>query len=266
MFTDETNVQQSKQAKFFAYGGLIVSAESIRGLSARIEKIRNDIGYKPEDVLKFDTNARPSQVTPEGAKVAKREVIKACIDANCRFIVTVVLHDVAKNQESQALIEQGANSVIAKFNGYLGVMDSHGAVIVDRLPSATEYGYLTAKFQKGLAMPGDTQVRLDRIALFASTCSGASHCSSAMDIVLGAFRFCINSPKNMTAAAEMMAAVTNLIWHTRDGDNIYAHERGLLFRPKTVKVASYKAEYDALLEWINQLLTKADAETPPTSA
>mgnify|MGYP001603206557 CR=1 FL=1 len=85
-----------------------------------------------------------------------------------------------------------------------------------------------------------------------------------MDIVLGAFRFCINNPKNTTAAAEMMPAVTRLIWHERAGESIYAFERGLLFRPKVVKIPAYKSEYDALLARINALLK--EAETAPQDA
>ncbi len=58
---------------------------------------------------------------------------------------------------------------------------------------------------------------LDRIKLLTSTCTNASHASSAMDVTLGAFRYCINQPKNLPAARAMMAKVVRLIWHERRG-------------------------------------------------
>jgi hypothetical protein len=94
---------------------------------------------------------------------------------------------------------------------------------------------------------GDKKVRLNRVKLFTATCINGSHASSAMDIVLGTFRYCINQPKNIAAAKKMMANVTRLIWHEQDGENIHAMERGLIFRPKlpNISVPAYKAEYMA---------------------
>jgi len=83
-----------------------------------------------------------------------------------------------------------------------------------------------------------------------------------MDIVLGSFRYCINQPKNMAAARSMMTNLSKLIWCERDGENLHAFERGLIFRPKDVNVLAYKKEYDDLLAWINELL----ADPAPNSA
>ena len=55
----------------------------------------------------------------------------------------------------------------------------------------------------------------------------------------------------------MMAEIVKLIWHAKQGDTIHALELGLLFRPMDVKIPPYKAEYDALLKQINQLLAEA---------
>lgn len=35
-----------------------------------------------------------------------------------------------------------------------------------------------------------------------------------------------------------------MVWHTRNGDKIYALEKGLIFRPENVRVKEYKTEYD----------------------
>lgn len=204
--------------------------------------------------MKFETKARPKGVTIEAATQAKREVIAAAVECNCLFIAYIVLHAIAKNKGIENSIQFGANSVIAKFNSYLGKQKSYGIVAMDRLPKGTEFDYLSEKFTKGLSLPkGDIQV-LDRIVMFTSTCINASHMSSVMDIVLGSWRYCINQPKNAEAAKIMMNELVKLIWHDKQSEDILAHELGLLFRPLEVKHPPYKAEYDALLAQINQLL------------
>ena len=57
----------------------------------------------------------------------------------------------------------------------------------------------------------------------------------------------------------MMANISKLIWCERNGDELYPYERGLIFRPKDIKVEAYKKEYDDLLAWINELLKEAPA-------
>jgi hypothetical protein len=232
-----------------------------------IAEIRKKAGYGPEDELKFQTAARPKHVSIEQCTQAKNAVVDLCIHLGCRFIAYVVLHAIAKGQGVETVISWGATTVIGKFNFFLTTQRSKGVVVVDRLPQASEYGLLTQRFTHGLTFPDDkskTPVLLDRIVLFASSCSNASHASTAMDIVLGSFRYCINQPKNVDAARTMMLNLSKLIWCEREGEHLYAFERGLVFRPKVVKIADYAKEYDALVKWINELL--ADQPPPEPSA
>jgi hypothetical protein len=257
LLTDETNLEAGEAVRFFTYGGLIVPMEKMSVLHARIEEIRKEAGYGPGDRLKFETKARPKGVTIEAATKAKREVVAAAIACGCLFIAYIVLHAIAKNQGIARTIQFGANSVIAKFNTYLGKQKSYGIVAMDRLPKGTEFDYLSEKFTMGLTLPKGHDQALDRIVMFSSTCINASHMSSAMDIVLGTWRYCINQPKNAEAAKIMMVDLVKLIWHVRHGEDIFAHDLGLLFRPLQVRSPLYKAEYDALLAQINQLLADA---------
>ena len=257
LLTDETNLEASAAVRFFTYGGLIVPIANIPALHTKVLDIRKQAGYGPTDRLKFETKSRPKHVSVEAATKAKREVVAVAIDSGCLFVACVVLHAIAKNQGIEKTIQFGANSVIAKFNTYLTQQRSHGIVAMDRLPKGSEFEYLSEKFTKGLALPKGEAQTLDRIVMFSSTCINASHVSSVMDIVLGTWRYCINQPKNTAAAKAMMAEFVKLIWHVKHGDNIHAHEMGLLFRPMDVKHPPYKAEYDALLKQINQLLAEA---------
>lgn len=254
LLTDESNLEPGESIKFFTYGGLIVPLANVAALHQRVAQIRKDAGYDPTDRLKFETKSRPKQVPVEVATAAKKAVVTAAIDSGCKFIAYVVLHAIAKNQDIQTNIQFGANSVIAKFNTYLTLEKSHGLVAMDRLPKGAEFEYLAEKFTKGLALQKGEPQELDRVVMFSSTCINASHLSSVMDIVLGTWRYCINQPLNGEAAKDMMGQLVKLIWHIPMGENIFSHERGLLFRPKEVKHPPYKAEYDALLKHLNSLI------------
>jgi hypothetical protein len=260
LFTDETNMPSDPKAKFFVYGGLFFPLDALVELDKGIHGIRKDNGYKAGDELKFETNARPIDVTIEQARNAKEKVVELCIKIRAKFIACVVLHKIAKNTSQDDLVKWGANHVIGKFNYYLSQISDYGLVAVDKLPISGDYRYLSEKFCFGLDFPGEKRVALDRVKLFAATCINGSHASSAMDIVLGSFRYCINQPTNIQAAKTMMANVTRLIWHEREGDNIYAMERGLVFRPKVsnINVPAYKAEYMALVDHINSLIVDAE--------
>jgi hypothetical protein len=254
LLTDETNRAHSDEATFFVYGGLIVQLEKVPALHEAIGRIRANNGYRPGDILKFDTNSRPEHLTPAQTTEAKRQVVAACVENGCKFLAYVVHHQIARNRQIQQVVEWGANHVIGKFNYFLTVENEHGIVAMDRLPDGVEFGYLSKKFTDGLSFPDDQPVTLDRIALFSSTCINASHLSSAMDIVLGSWRYCINAPRNIDAAKEMMADITRLIWCRREGDTLHAVEKGLVLRPKDIRAPQYKADYEALIRSINELI------------
>ena len=262
LFTDETNLPNDPGAKFFAYGGLIIPPERLGPLHDGIVSIRKAAGYLPKDELKFQTSARPEQVSIELCTNAKNDVVDLCVQLECKFIVYVVLHAIAKTTSVNDLVGWGASHVIGKFNYYLSTIHADGVVVFDRLPGAAEYSVLSDRFTMGLTFHDGPPVTLDRVKLFASTCINASHASSAMDIVLGSFRYCINQPKNVPAAKTMMSTISKLVWCERSGDTLYPFERGLIFRPKEVKVEAYRREYDELLAWINELLKEDNQKKP----
>lgn len=92
--------------------------------------------------------------------------------------------------------------------------------------------------------------------MFASTCVGASHVASAMDIVLDRFRYCINNPQNFEAACAMLRQVVAIMWHKKVGDKLLVRGRGLILRPEIsqIRVREYRQEYEALIEKLKELL------------
>jgi hypothetical protein len=75
----------------------------------------------------------------------------------------------------------------------------------------------------------------------------AEHMCSVADVLLGAFRYCVNEPDDEEAGKAMYPIIVGMMWnHERDGKTVL-HERGLVFRPME-KSLQYQAEYDALSE------------------
>ena len=255
LLTDETNKEPSKDGKFFVYGGLFFPIEKLSILHNEIEQIRISAGYKSGDTFKFDTNTRPEYVDIESATEAKRRVIDLCLRLECKFIAHIILHDIIRKQDFSEQMQKAADYVIGRYNRYLDENDFDGICVVDNLPDGTEFGYLATKFIKGLTVPGGYQVALNRIKLFASTRIGASHANSAMDIVLGSFRYAINNPKNRDAASTMLKNVSQMMWSVTENGVRYVRNRGLIIRPmlEEIRVKKYKQEYDKLMEHLEEI-------------
>jgi len=259
MLTDETNNTPTTAARFFAYGGLVVPGDEIESLTAKIVEIRNDAGYRDTDVLKFDTNVRPAHIDRDTCTNAKSRVIESCSECGCKFIAYLVLHDIARNREPRELVTWAADHVIGRFNMYLHEVDSVGLCVIDSLPVDRQFQYLTDKFTGGLNLDGNI-VPLDRIQLFAATVISASHISSAMDIVLGSFRYAINDPQNPQAARAMMVNVVRLMWYREHEGEKYLGDRGLIFRPdpESIRVDAYREQYNNLRAYLQELVDEVD--------
>lgn len=257
LFTDETNLteQIDQGIKFFAYGGLIMPLDKMSVISDNIQKLRTEYGFKNTDSLKFDSNTRPKNITQSKFAEIKSKVIDLCVENECKFIVYVVLHKIAKKQGIGKTIKWGADHIVGKFNHYLSQKKSHGIVFVDRLSDVGEYNFLSEKFTTGLILK-DKTVSLNNIKIFSSTCDNASNLSSVTDVVLGSFRYCINRPLNEEAAKKMIKELIRLLWADKDGEGIDPFEKGLTFRPnpENIKIPSYKEEYEHLIDHINSLL------------
>ena len=194
LVADETNKNAGGTASFLIYGGLIVDAEKLSSLNSEIEAIRVEAGYTPEDEFKFDTRARPSHVTQKAATDAKRKVIAACIKYEAVVIVQVSSHELIKSQSEEHRLTFAANTILAAYNKFLTEKGAHGICVLDNMPIKRPGAFLAEKFTRGLIFPDGKTRRLDRIALLATSNLNAGHILTAVDVVLGTFRFCVNKP------------------------------------------------------------------------
>lgn len=254
LFTDETNLRPAQDAKFFIYGGVFFPSNMLREVHDLVEAARISNNFRPEDEFKFDTHSHPDYVDSDQHKAAKRAVLNGCMRIGVKFVACLVLHDIASKHTLKTLISWGANSVFCAFERFLEEEDAIGLAIVDRLPFKGDFKYLQAKFRVGLTFPWGTNRRLDRIHLYGFSCIGASHASSAIDIILGAFRYCVNERERYQTARNMLPKIVKMMWHKRENNHVKIKEYGLLYRPKEIIAKEYKRQYNELTQHLLRIL------------
>lgn len=253
MFADEADVEQGRNQLFYVAGAIFVAADRARALSDAVFQIREARGFRPGDHLKFALRNRPDHVSSDDHRDAKQDVMTAAAAHGVTFCAYVMLHELAQDRGQEQLVQFGANTLLGKFNEFCGQQGvGPGVAMFDRMPIANEYAFFREKFSRGLTFPNTQDRRLENVIAYASTCDGASNLSSVMDIVLGAFRYCVNEPERDVAGRQLLPQVTRLMWRGQ-GENPL-RERGLIMRPNNVRVAAHQAQYRALRDRLNALL------------
>jgi hypothetical protein len=246
MFGDEADKDQTAGKKFFVYGAIFAPTNTIASLHGEVERARVAGGFGPIDSLKSGSHSRPKGMTPDKHRDVKDAVMKLAQASNVRFCAQVTLHELARNQEQRDLITFGANTILGKFNTFLADSKSFGYAILDRLPVKDPYSYLKEKFQTGMVFPDKPAVRFDRILGLAHGVDGSSHMCSVADVLLGAFRYCVNEPDNEEAGKAMFPTLMSMMWKRERGGKVEVDECGLVFRPQNIREAKHRAEYDTL--------------------
>jgi hypothetical protein len=174
----------------------------------------------------------------------------------------------AANQGHKNLVLFGANTLLGKFNEFLGTdQDKFGLVLFDRIPIDHPYPYLREKFQIGMTFSdGRPPSRLERIMGFASTTDGASHLASIADILVGSWRYCVNEPEMDVAGKAMFPKLMDLMWKRRRDGKLYVRDFGFVLRPQEVQVEKYKKEYNDLRARLQGYLDAKDAEAAKKNA
>jgi hypothetical protein len=258
LYTDETNTEPEGDSEFFIYGGVLLQVGQLRSVHNAVRDIRVSHGFAPTDVFKFHSRSRPQSVSQDQHLAAKSELLAACAECGVRFVACAILHSIATHPDKRWANQ--ADMVLLAFDSVLNEEGATGIVVVDRTTDG--FDYLREKFQKGIvySKSGGTYRMSDRMNLFAQGCIGSSHLASVVDIVLGAFRYCVNDREGKAATKAMLPAVLRLMpFRTWKGKTIYL-DYGLLLRPRRVIVPSYKAKYDELVGRLNAAMAAVGGE------
>lgn len=245
---DETN-KNSTPGEFFIIGGLVLTEPQIEEVHDAVEDIRQRHGYRPGDKLKFQSSSRPDHVPIASARDAKKDVITALNRLQVRMITYVLLHDIGKNMNEQARMEWGLNTVALAYHKLLRSEQSWGCMMIDR--DDQQHGHLVTLFQQGA---GNPLISLnDRIKFYGMTSDNASHLSSAVDIALGGFRFCVNaavrdanSDKASPTVRAIFEPISRLLWGVEEGPVRRIGGYGFHARPNSVRKSEFAAKYTDL--------------------
>jgi len=268
---DETNKNPVRD-HFFIVGGLVFTPEQASAIDAELRRIRSVAGYKTMDSLKFDTNSRPDHVSVEDATRAKDQVIDALREHGVRMIVYVILHDVIWNSPYDTSMNYALNVVAGAYHDLLTRENATGVMLIDR--DNERYDHLEGLFQAGLVYPtGNTRAVDDRIKLFGMTNDNASHLSSAADVALGAFRYCINTAVGSgreDVARKILPKLTDVIWAVETSAGKIMKYYGFHKYPLEIRSTKFRERYQELADALNSYAGigsgAADnpSETPPT--
>lgn len=248
MLGDEADAEQSRGQKFFVYGAIFVPHESTKPLSDGVEAARKAAKFEATDSLKFADKTRPAKISKETFRDVKAKVMDLAAQHGVVFCAYAILHAIAANQGHKNLVLWGANTLVGKFNEFMGTdQDTFGLVLFDRIPIDHPYQYLREKFQTGMTFSdGRLTSRLERIIGFASTTDGASHLASIADIFVGSWRYCVNEPQMDAAGGAMFPKLMDLMWKRTSNGKLYVHDFGFVLRPQEVQVEKYKKDYNDL--------------------
>lgn len=249
---DETNVTQSKQSRFFIYGGLIINANNCAEANVKVEVIRKKYNFPIKHEFKFDTRSRPKLLSIPEFSEAKNEVLDLCHELEARFMVYAVHHDIAGTQGINTWL-WALKTLLCQFDLFLQREKSHGICLVDRFDN--DFTVLRGIHQEGVDPAfwgGRLPHRLENIWCYGTVSIGSTHISSMVDIVLGAFRYCVNEITKQTVPIQLYSKVRPLML-CEGGDLKKIEEWGLFLRPKEIKAESYKQDYDLLVERLKSL-------------
>jgi len=250
LYSDETNLNPAV-SEFFTYAGVAIPVQFAGQLSAAIDQLRDQYGYKPEDLLKFNVKERPAHVTADAHREIKRRVMEEAARHGVKLFASLILHKIATSPDDARRNE--INRVCYHFNCYLHRVDDIGLVLIDTFQDNMLARLLRQKFSVGLVgMPYSATLRLDRVLGFHLASIGSSNFCSVIDIVVGALRYAINARQTQSqlqVAQVLFSQLGPLCVKSAAGR---IEEISVFFSPKIIKASSYLKIYQDLHGYLAQ--------------
>jgi hypothetical protein len=264
MYGDEADHTQGDK-DFIVCGAIFVDVERGKALHDAVDQARRDADFASTASLKSGTNTRPAHCSQETHTDLKNRVLKLAEQHGVIFVGYVCSHDIARGapgktlgEKQETAVQWGFNELLKLFNNFLVSSRTFGLVILDRRSPDAQFTYMQKKSQVGLEYRTSTH-RLRNIISYSLTCDGCSHLSSVADIVIGAFRYCVNEQNNEKVGGAIFPLVAALMWK-RNGSLV-----GLKLNPARGST-HYSHQYDALIARLKKYLKAGSTASAPGSA
>lgn len=247
---DETN-KNFESGNFFIVGGLVLRPDQVDAVDASVRKHAAEAGFRPGDSFKFSTSERPQHITPQQHSIAKAGVVSDLRTIGVRMIAAVIMHDIAQSKGYETQMNYSLNTVARAFHKLLCAENATGMMFIDR--DNDRYDHLETLFQTGLEFQGGSnKVLNDRIRMFGMTSDNASNLSSAADIALGSFRYCVNVAAGKgkeDVARQIFSDLSRIFWGAVDNTgNLMIRDYGYHPQPRieSVRNINHKQRYEDL--------------------
>jgi len=253
LYTDEVNVDPEK-SEFFVYAGVAIPGENAAALSADIEALRKRNGYKPGDVLKFNTVERPAHIQPAQHQNAKRELMEAAAKHGVKLLASFLLHNIVKDGDVDQARRNEINRVSFHFNAWLQRVNDCGLVLIDTFTDANLTNHLREKFAIGVTgnLPFSKLLPLDRILGYHLASIGTSHFTSVIDVVLGGLRYAVNGRKEDRPVCKTLIRQLAPLCIAEGLKGNKASELSINWSPKGIKHPPYLAQYRELCAFLRE--------------
>ena len=172
----------------------------------------------------------------------------------------VILHNIA---DQRTRIPYALNTVSWAYHRLLERDQASGAMMIDR--DDDQHVHLASMFQNGISVGSRTARLDDRIKFFGMSSNNASHLSSAVDVTLGAFRYCVNTAGgdgNEVVARDIFPPLAKLLWSIGNGENRRIGGYGYHARPESVRAPSYAEKYSELAATLSRFAGADTSEDP----
>lgn len=254
MFTllgDESN-RTPIDGEFFIYGALVVKTMKLGPLVLGIEEIRDKFELSPGTQLKFSPVYKPKSWAIERYHEIRTEVLDLVLQCGGEMMVYVVLHELAKSNSPAATQRMGINSVLKRFEQSLAEKSTWGLAMVDQ--DNHVFQNIREIHKSGLKLETSTLYLSPRVASVLAFDSQGTHLATAVDIAVGAFRFCVNclpkgegklSQADRTAASHWMSKLKPLLSLDRNG-RLNFSSPNVMLRPVSILAPIYRNRYDSL--------------------
>lgn len=259
LYCDETNMEE-KSGDFLLYAGVSVPPGEAAALSRDIEHARKRRNVPVDFPLKFSPG--PKELAHTEFISLKQEILEKAKERGVKLFAYVVLHDIAKNTGLDRARLNGINTVLYQFDCYLRRKNSCGIALLDRFNDKGNKidAHTREKFSTGvLGLPHTPAKRLNNILGVHYSAIGQSQFCSLVDIVVGSLRFAVNAHtrsqiRHNETAAKLLRLLSPLFF--REGDSTsnadLIPEVGFQFSPKTVSIAKYRQQYQALQTFLTE--------------
>jgi hypothetical protein len=250
LVADETNLTPSEKIQFFLYGGAIFDPGSIMEIGNKIREIRSQYKIKPHEKIKFNIHSCPQEVTREQHTEIKNKIIELAAEHKVKVIINCVLHQIAKNKEGNELVEMSSATVFRRFNQFCFEQSEPGIVLADRWPFDDGFSFLESCQFGEITYSSGYTIKLPNIYGYAQVSDNSTVLMSVSDVIIGAFRYCINNREKTIVNTKLMPKLGRLLWFKKEHGVLNVKDRGLNTSPRRVIIPKYRREYKNLVTHI----------------